>query len=296
MQSISTNIRAPEENPFFYDLFFKKDKGVGLYLDLVKQFVKDRDLEVVSGLQYDDDAIKMSGIPKVFLVRRNNERFKIRICSSDEESVRINQNISYAYNRGIPVSRSIEAFGPLLLLEYVPGQSVQEISSEDRIKIGNIHSSLNHIVSYSENLKNKLESIFLVSLEALSKLKGVNRYRDIFYQELPENLFPVFDHQDFGLHNLVKNSQGFFVVDEEAFGILPFGYSLHRAMHGRRKYEVCSNEKEVRDYLSCFSKEFSDYYIKTQNFWESVYTIRESARVFVCGNRDLARRLVENGR
>ena len=78
--------------------------------------------------------------------------------------------------------------------------------------------------------------------------------------------------------------------------MLPFGYSLHRALNGRAFYSVCGNEVERRAYLSFFSREQREYYEKTKTFWGALYRLREGARLLVGGNKELSKRVLENGR
>ncbi len=283
----------PEENPAFYNLSFKKGLGVDKHLEKFRQFIKDKGLELLSPLQYDDPTIKSFVTPAVFLVREGKSYFKVRVCDSDQESARIIKNINYARSRDIPVSKVVCASGPLVFLEYTPGETIKNLSSRDRIKIADIHNQLNHTIPLKLDLRSKLIRLIGDSIYVLKDF-DIGRYKELC-QELP-NVLPVFDHQDFGLNNLIRTPEGFSLVDEEALGILPWGFSVYKAMEGKRGFNICCNSQDVQEYLSCFPKDKSDYYHKTHQFFGSLYTLRESARVLIGGNKNLARKLIENGK
>lgn len=284
----------PEENPSFYDILHNKGNGLTENMVLLKEFAGKRRLKIKSALQYDDGATKNFGVPRVFLLSDDTSYFKIRICNSTSEALRIGNNLGYALSNGVPVSRVIEVSGPLVLLEYILGEKINELSQDDIKKISKIHSLINHPIEFKGYIEENLENMILSSMDILPKSDELSRMKDAFYDEFPESFIPVFDHQDFGVNNIIKGKGQFFVIDEEAFGILPFGYTLHRAIKGRRKYNVCNSEEEMNLYLSNLLPIYQAYYSKTRKFWEIVYKIREGARIFVSGNKDLAMNVLKN--
>ena len=286
----------PVENSNFYNLYFKKRIGARIYKHLLNNFIEARGYELIAPLQYDDHSIRSFSAPSVYLLRRDGRLYKIRLCNSQEEAKRIANNLEYAACQKLPVSRVIQLFGPLILLEYISGQPLQRLSKKDIASIADIHSKLNHIIYCDiERIEKKLKILFYSCFQALSHFKIMGEYKEIFLNGFPKELIPVFDHQDFNLTNVIRGPNSFFLVDEEALGILPFGYSLYKAMQDARRFNICSNREDVRNYLSRFPQKCRDYYLDTEHFWKSIYILRESARVIETGNLSLAKKMVEYG-
>ena len=284
---------SPIENLSFYNPHFKKNSGVVKYNYLFLNFVKEQGFDF-SPLQFEEETTKKSGSAKVYLLRRGEDVCKIRICCSEREALIIDRNVQYACSLGLPVSRSLGVFGPLVLLEYLPGEAFDKGVGNVR-SIARIHAAMNKEIK-AGGVENKLRNLFISSLEVLSGLPNLKNCLSDFNKNFPAELTPVFDHQDFGINNLIQLQKGgLAVIDEEAFSILPFGYSLHRAIKGRRKYSVCSSNNEGEEYLRSFPKDRVGYYQATKNFWETMFRIREGAKVSLTGDKTLARRLVEHG-
>lgn len=277
----------PKENESFYDLFLDKSGGVPLFRRSFDEYVNSLGFSVECSLQYDEKDTRSFSSPKVFLLSKCQERLKGRIFNNEGEAIRASENLKYAYEKGISVPKIIFENPPFLILEYVPGDNLLGNKSGLIGKIGELHSSLNIPQGGFEDLGKK----FFLLLGQCCDFSGGDRVFKKVKSIFPKVFYPVFDHQDFGIHNLIFSFGKPYLIDEEAFGVLPFGYSLHRAIGGRFGYRVCESEEDKKKYLSNFSDAQRNYYLETENFWDIFLKLRSVKRALVVGNFSLADKL-----
>jgi hypothetical protein len=117
------------------------------------------------------------------------------------------------------------------------------------------------------------------------------RLREQVLAEMPEKIIPVVDHQDIGIHNMIINPEGkIFLIDEEGFGVMPFGYTQLRCLYGEAAYGLCRNDEERRVYLSTYNEAEQSYLESTMNYWRLLNQYRGIARSISVGNISSAER------
>lgn len=278
----------PKENPFFYDLNYDKSKGVKLFFNSFIEEMRKSGYEIKFPLQYQHSDTKGFGMPKVFLLSKGNKLFKGRIVNSEEESKRIENNLVYAKQMGLPVSELVESMHSFMILSYIVEDKDLVFDNEMIREIGLLHSRLNISQVSNKNFLGKFEKMLM---DCCNFCERPELYKKI-KKTIPSDFYPVFDHQDFGIHNLIIHNKKPYLIDEEALGLLPFGYSLHRALNGRSGYSICNSFEEKEIYLSQFSKEKREAYFDSMLFWENFLNLRSASRAKVVGNLKLSKKLM----
>lgn len=286
------------ENTYFYNLTHLKDSGLADIQD-VTIAISSVGLKIVRPLQFQEANTLGFSQPRVFMCRSDQEGLvKARVCTSSEEAARIERSIGFARAIGISTPNAIRRSERFLVLDYTTGEHKPELSPSELIAVAQLHNTLNFRIP---GIEVQLHSEIIRLLDDCYELIGTQVYqgqaayaREMVQEVFPDSLIPVFDHQDLGKHNLIWPPDGQpVVIDEEAFGITPFGYSLYRAVQGRKGYNVCINDIDRQVYLEQFPAERVDYFHATMRFWELLLKTRSTARALIVGNRPLALSILE---
>lgn len=247
-------------------------------------------------LQYSDYETYQFSAPRVFRFDQAGSRLKARVCCDSVESNSVFVRISHAYNYGLPVAKPIGVMQNIVLLSYIEGSVVQNFSPEDVITIAQLHSRVVATPIGEQDktavieLMNNLVYTCLTELCAMTSRSVYSRLVELA-DDLPQ-VMPVFDHQDFGRHNLIRSdSNELYLIDEEAFGVIPFGYSIVRAIYERDNYRITTSEHLER-YLREFPVQLADYYKENELFLRILFIIRNAVRRRMMGNVEGSNRLL----
>ncbi len=277
-------------NHLFYNPF--QNKGVIKLEHLLPELesVLEVNKENILPLQFGDNETKNYIVsPRVFRVNLGGDMVKIRYSETEDEAEKLFLRSNFAFSLGIPVSSPLARLGKFTLFEYLEGNLINPNFSENYIgQISEIQAIMNsQLFKSQENyIKSLLEEMVEKGLSYLS-FKGVDL---ISLKKLERNLFDfgfiraVFDHQDYGIHNLLVDSENHIkVIDEEAFGIVPLGYGVIRPIYGRDNYRVV-RDKDPAKYLDQFGYSQRKYIEQNFSLLRSLFIFRNSVRRFLVGN------------
>lgn len=282
------------ERTYFYNLYQRKDAGLPSNQE-IQELLAEGGVNLIKPLVFPDPDTSKVIRPSVYLCETpETGPIKVRVCPSSEEALRIFDCVNIAVAQGLRTPPTIKLWGNCLALGFAPGHHEIDFDINEINNIGKMHAGF--IVHYPElkdlmqiKMQDLLENCQSVIEESIPGTFHPNLYAQL-YERMPK-LLPVFDHHDIGKHNLIKNGDNFWIIDEEAFGIIPFGYAISRAIDGRKTYSICSTPAERKAYMQNFPPDLAEYAMKTHNYWTKFYRYRAVARSIVLGNVDLARRL-----
>jgi len=289
-------------NPLFYDPTL--DKSISsketTYKE-IREIFGSNALEL-HPLQYQDkDTTNFSSGPRIFWTEYNNELWKIRLCNNPHDAENIFERTKFAKRLSIPISEPIKIMGKYIILKYEPGNILSEESSEQYInEISQIQSKMN-IVRFDEKVDKQIdlniEELCNISLKGLQKNLGhesTQRIKEIVSAR--PKIIATYDHQDYGLHNIIKTHDSrIILVDEEAFGILPLGYGVIRPIFDRPNYRISANIT-IEEYLKHHSAESREYILTNMRFFKAVFILRNSYRRLRAGNHIAAQKLLAEAR
>jgi len=286
-------------NKSFYDPTIDKSISIGrdIYSEIIEIF--DQQHIHIFPLQYQDkDTVNFSTGARLFKVQSKNDFFKVRLCADPEDASGISIRLNYAQSIGVPVCRPLKIVKEYLVLSYEDGKKYEEkISDGDITEISKIQSKMNSVrfePAIDGYIENKVCELIEISLNQLShKFKSP----DILLLEKklsqkPKKIIATFDHQDYGLHNLIKKKNNKpLIVDEEAFGVLPLGYGVIRPVFDRLNYRLAENIS-LTQYLKNYPRETQEYIFENISFFRSLFIARNCYRRIRAGNIAAAEKLL----
>lgn len=228
----------------------------------------------------------------VFLINIDEGKIKVRICSSEEQAKKIYENTSIAYEHFINCSKPFGVYSSLFLSTYREGSFFMPIRRNIE-SAAKIHAEINNIpVDTNVDFR---ETVLKFMKQCGDLIKSKLGFSVEGKLEFPKTYIPVFDHRDYGPHNIIIDPFGnLVVIDEESFDINPFGYSLIRPLRGDSGDNFCNTEEEYEDYLKNYGAlKNIDYFLETRKFWEAFYYIRTAARRIINLNMDSAKTMIE---
>ena len=278
-------------NPLFYDPF--TNKSVVTLDSAMKQLsdVFKIPKQNIVPIQYADPETKNFIVaPRVFILNHNGTVLKVRYNSDISEASAVICRAQFAYNLGIPASKPIEFRENFSVFEYITGDlmTLEDSSSHTR-EISAIQSKMNTVVfdnNVDDYVRAMTKNMVNCCLDYLIQ-KNINAVILRKLDKLPNRLCDLkasFDHQDYGIHNLlIDETHRIRVVDEEAFGVLPLGYGIVRPIFDRHNYRVV-REKGDLSYLDLFTNDQKRYFIDHLDILRALFILRNSVRRFVVGN------------
>lgn len=282
-------------NVYFYNPFLEKRAGrkreISHLLGVSENDVHD--------LQYDERETKdfIEGA-RVFGVDYYGKHIKARYCRNKREAEGVFLRAKYASETGIPMSEPLGVLENLALFSYIEGRSLSCDESElylDQIASAQHSLSKNKFGAESnmfvEELLTKMISRCVSKLkEVCFGMESLEKIEKIL--EVKPDIIGSFDHQDYGLHNLILGEdKRIYVVDEEAFGLLPFGYGIVRPIFDRENYKVTS-KKNLERYLSFFTIEQREYVTANLDYFRAIFILRNCLRRYISGNTEGAIKLI----
>jgi len=244
----------------------------------------------IKGLIYQEhNTIRFKKIPRVYYFIKGNLKYKVRYCPTTNDAIDIFLKSVFASNNKLPVSKPIRLTKNYILYKYTDGDNIDIINKNTVKKIAKLHSKINNIQYDNANCKKILETKLKYCIKKWILYLKNNKFDLIYENKIDDKLksippiIPCFDHQDFGVHNLIINKKKIYIIDEEAFGILPLGYSMIRPIFDRNKYRIIK-QKKVFDYTKYFKFENSKYFIDNLPFFRSLFILRNTVRRHIVGN------------
>lgn len=241
-------------------------------------------LKVIKPLTYkdDNDPSKFSTY-HMFLCERQGQKVKARFCYSLRDALRIEQNVRFATGRGVNTPSIISRDDSLLVLEFVEGVNATELTIEQCKAMGELYARmLRPFPDFESKVRGSLQRLFEECLESLLPVLStdqINHLRSLANTLTPSKIIPVFDHQDAGRHNtIIDKKSNPWLIDEEAFGILPFGYTQERLLHGLSGSGTFDTDEQRSAYLDQLPEDFRSLYLETRPFWEFVLRLRTAGR------------------
>jgi len=285
------------ENTYFYNLRHLKDRGLDSVTD-VPLALANMGLEIVRPLQFQEANTTGFSRPRIFLCDAGDHTLvKARVCTSKQEAERIFSNVQIASSLGVRTPQVIITNESILISEFANGEHCTNPTDEQIVLVAQAHHKLNYQLPILENqLRQQLGTLFNASYNVIGEQLGqqeAETVKAVVEYNQPQKFIPVFDHQDLGVHNIIWSDDGQpVIIDEEAFGIIPFGYSLYRATEGRSGYKVCHTDQQALGYKKQFSDQQNQYFVETHDYWKNLLKVRSTARALIVGNVDLARKLI----
>jgi len=286
-------------NPFFYNPLINKsqEKLEFLIEELGDLFGIEK--SKISPLQYTDPETKnYIKFPRVFKLKFRDGTLKVRSSDNESEANRLLERADFASSLGVPMSVPLGRKGRFSVFEYLEGDS---LSSEESFKyvstIASVQALMNSVV-FGRELDERVAFLTSKMIDDcfwylrdkgvdIDLLKRVESNLDYL------NIRATFDHQDYGIHNIIIDTKGNIrVVDEEAFGIIPLGYGIVRPVYGRINYRVVENGNP-EDYFNSWDGSLRDYLIKNLGSMRALFILRNSVRRFMVNNELGARNLLE---
>ncbi len=286
------------------DNFFDLENSKKVTLDRDKIIVEISkilgvNVKNITPLKYwENDTKKYLKTERVYSIIYNNHFLKIRYCKNHMEAKSLYARSKFAYQNKIPSCKPINIIKNYVVFEYFKGENLVTTNNKKVIKkISEIQYKMNKIsidpiISGTLRFKIKKNTkkwiLFLKSKGLIDKSQGSILLRSI--EHLPK-IIPCFDHQDFGVHNLISDGKSIKIIDEEAFGILPLGYGIVRPVFDRNNYRVVKN-KSLNDYLLTYNAKERNYIKDSAVFWKNLFIIRNSVRRYYIGNTQGAKKLL----
>lgn len=280
-------------NKHFYDPNLNKK---AFELDVIRHLALQMPVKV-KPLQYSDDETTSFTNPKVFLLEENDKKIKIRFLPNRDEALALYSRAKLAYDSGLRVSRPLRCQENMVFFEYIEGSHLETFSTSDVHEISKLHA---HLIQVSipdvcqPTCELGVQVLIHRSLAAIQPFAPRHHFQILqsILKNVP-NIFAVFDHQDLGKHNLIKDMSGEMVlIDEEAFGVIPFGYSLVRIFYGRANYKVASPDL-LGIYLDAFPQHLAEHFIQRKEFFRALFIARNAVRRLNVGNHAGAQSLIE---
>ena len=251
-------------------------------------------IKKIKPLQFSDKETKefMQGA-RVFKVK-TNRHYKVRMCNNEDEAKSVFERSQFAFKIGIPTPRPLFQQDSLVVFEYIQGR---QISLSERAsflqEIAKVQNTMNktRVPNVDEGLVERLtkgmidQTLFQLGFFDQTSAR-------VLKDKLAKKpaLVPVYDHQDYGIHNLLlTGSRRIIVTDEESYGILPLGYGIIRPIFDRENYRIVDDKDPVK-YLKFFDA--YDYLMENLSFFRSLFIMRNSYRRFKMGNHKGARALL----
>ncbi len=269
---------------YFYDISRKTDKTNVDLLEVIARFGLEPVTSLRFGLSGKEQENNTSFGHMILCTDSKGNKVKARNCFSSSEAERMERSVAFAANNSIQTPKILARDGQVIILEYIDGENPEGVLPLEDIRlIAEAHAEME--IPLPELESKTAEKLHKLISEALLKLREylpeatVEPLEKALIEKFPTKIYPVFDHQDNGVHNILKGKDGqYWFIDEEAFGVLPFGYTLERALFGNGGHTICKNDSQREVYMSCFTPEQIDYYIKTREFWKMLLVARSSAR------------------
>jgi len=247
------------------------------------------------GLTYERPLLFTTSDPDAFshmVTARTPEKqeVKVRVCFSEASARQIYANVQHATDLGVRTPQALRHYGRLVILEFAEGENLEAPTLEQVRQAGTLYAGMNEqLAGGTESTSERLGSLVGKALAATSSVVPVSlsaKVKNAITQHAPSQLLPVFDHQDIGLHNMLVGPDGdLILIDEEAFGVLPFGVTLDKALNDQGAVGICKTEAEQQQYLTAFPESLQEYYNDTQHYWRLVNTLRLAARFVAIGNK-----------
>lgn len=282
-------------NRHFYNPFLQKKGGRKSDISNLLGMTEDD----IFPLQYDERETKdfIEGA-RVFKVHYGGKQIKVRHCGNKKEAEEVFSRARYATRYCIAMCEPLEVVENLALFSYVEGRPMHPDEAHEHLdQIASIQAALTRVEQEEHAslfVDQLLTKMVLRCFSRLGEIDVGSRAIEKLKKALDSKprIVAVFDHQDYGLHNLVVRRDGkVHVVDEEAFGLLPFGYGLVRPMFDRRNYRITADDNMVR-YLSFFTKEQREYFMSNVNYFRALFILRNSVRRHLVGNEEGAIKLL----
>lgn len=255
-----------------------------------KDFFQQRineDIIDINILQYFDAETKnyISGSRVFHLVTKEGE-YKARLCANKVEAKKL-------ANRNIEVEKTLDNKAKLLklednvvLFEFLQGKNLTASDATKHLEeIAQLQIMLNK-QKYGSLTSVLEKNVTQLIKESISTVEQIDKR---IYQKLlatvntfPQ-LIPVLDHQDFGIHNLISDEDKIYLIDEEAFGILPLGYAIVRATMERPAYGL-GHINSFEEYIKYHPQETQKYVKENKKFFFALHTLRNCKRRFDVGN------------
>ncbi len=296
---------------YFFDIHHKKDLGIinsNINQSNIEEELNKIDIKIVMPLIFQTDKKNCNqnvnlNSNRVLMIKSKKhpyKKLKLRVCNSLEQAKSICQNIIYMYNTTkYDFSGFAFQYQNIVISDYINGSIINRDSTKDITKVAKTHAKITKksFPEYEEELKKKLYYLIDECCNFLSKnnLETLsNQYKKDLLDNFPTVIIPVFDHQDIGINNIIKSKKSnIYFIDEEAFGLMPFGYSLHKACSGKPKYKICTNDKLAQIYINQFPKTRIKYYLKTIDFWDSLLRIRMASKYIMSDRKELGISILE---
>ena len=288
-------------NPSFYNFFDRKttkepDSLTKIISEISDLFKVKKD--AIFPLQYNDPGTKnFSQFSRVYLLKSKGIPLKIRYASGKREAKKLFYRASFAKSLGVLMSDPIEVRGRYVSFSYIPGKNATNANTSSMIKqIAFAQSLLNSakITPKATKIVQDLTSkMILKCLDYLSKKKiSKSILKGLESKLIGKKFLASFDHQDYGIHNLVINEDSkICIIDEEAFGLIPLGYGVIQPIYGENNYSIISgNKRDFKKYLIFFEQQ--DVIMHYLNSMRALFILRNSVRKFMVRNDLGAHRLL----
>ncbi len=241
--------------------------------------VFDLDKDSIHILQ--DEESSKNPLFRIKLIRARTKegiKVKVRFFEDRSQAVRSFESTSLAYGAGVPTTEPLSLDGTLGLFSYVEGKNLirENLNESDVREIGKIHSTLNNSQRYvnGEEFRENSEGM----VERASKNLLDSGLLDEPFKIKHPHFIPVLEHEDFGIHNVIKGRERkFTLIDEESFGILPFGFGLVRPLYDK-VFRITASSKRGETYLSQFDEEKRQYFRDNANYFIFMYVLRNASR------------------
>lgn len=284
------NFRESFETTYFYSI---DSRGLPVRGDLAAA-----NLQIIKPLKFEKDVKNIENHHMFLCQTTDGQKVKARFCFSPRDAARIEQNVQLAHAKGVSTPQVISRQDSLVVLEYIEGANVADMDISQYQALGKLHAQLIEPFSELAPAMHAALSALLVNilqrLQPISTTEQMKRLEDLITQLYPKTILPVFDHQDTGRHNTVLDEQqNLWLIDEEAFGIVPFGYTQERFQYGLDGLGTCQNDEQRGAYLSQFSAEHQDYYLATRTFWQLVLQLRTAGRYMILNRPEVAKSHLE---
>lgn len=217
-------------------------------------------LEKIFPLQNEGSKKNLWEAKVVCIEDKDGKKFKVRWCRDEDEARKIYSRAQFAYASGVPTARPLTLCRETILLEYINGKDcLGSFSRNDVSFVGEIHANMNSSVLHNFSLTNSfLEEMCRFISEGSRALYDGSIFNSQTVKKLERLPNPqviiVFDHDDIGRHNYLDTLAGRkMLLDEEAFGYLPFGFGLVRPLYDV-SLKIVKDREELQLYLNKFPK------------------------------------------
>jgi hypothetical protein len=275
------------ESTYLFKIEYQKSHDL-LHVTELSNLLSALGLNYSNDLYYRTPSSRGSDYPRLFAcISSKGEKLKGRVCDSESTAETIASCIDKALDLEISTSRVYHREGRILITEFLEGSNPELLSGKEIATVAKMISTIE--VEYpglEPQISEMMETCLADSNRILGNTEQSNSIHAWLSHEMPQ-LTPVFDHTDWGMHNLLRSPNGVLhLVDEEAFGIIPFGYSISRALNGDYPFVIISEPTDRDMLLSQFPQEKVTAFLSAENFWKVFYNFRNAARSTFRGNAD----------